>query len=99
MGRPIVSTDVAGNREIARPEVNAVLVPPGDAEALAAALAILASDKELRERYGTAGRRRVETDMSDQAITEATARLYRALVTELDAEGPGKTVSIRPSRR
>jgi len=34
-GRPIVATDVPGCREIARQDINALLVPPDDAGALA----------------------------------------------------------------
>jgi glycosyltransferase involved in cell wall biosynthesis len=100
MARPIVATDVPGNREIARHGVNALLVPPGDPEALADALAVLAGDPAQRRRLGAAGRDLVERDMSDQAIAAATASVYRALVAELaDAAGAGNQVSIRPSSR
>ena len=40
-GRPLVATDVPGCREIARPGVNALLVPPDDPAALADAIAAL----------------------------------------------------------
>jgi glycosyltransferase involved in cell wall biosynthesis len=97
MGRPIVATDVPGNREIARPGVNALLVPPHDAAALAAALASLAGDAARRRNFGAASRRIVEAEMSDRAIGRATAAVYRALLDGLD--GPGNKVSIRPSAR
>jgi len=97
MTRPIVATDIAGSREIARNGINAILVPPGDAGALAEALAALAGDGGRRRRYGTAGRKLVEIGMSDQAIEAATENFYRALLSGID-QGPGKKVSIRPVR-
>jgi glycosyltransferase involved in cell wall biosynthesis len=80
MARPIVATDVPGCREIARAEVNALLVPPDDAEALAAALARLAGDAGLRRRFGAASRDLVLTDLADTAIGGATVALYKQLL-------------------
>ena len=65
--RPIVATDVPGCREIARDGVNALLVPPNDAAALADAIDRLAGDAELRRRFGAAGRRIVENEFSHRA--------------------------------
>ncbi len=83
MGRPIIATDIAGSRDIARNGVNAILVPPGDTGALAAALAGLAGDAERRRRYGEAGRKLVESGLSDNAIETATETFYRALLAEI----------------
>ncbi len=83
MGRPIIATDIAGSRDIARNGVNAILVPPGDAGALADALASLAGDAGRRRRYGAAGRKLVESGLSDHAIETATETLYRALLAEI----------------
>ncbi len=44
-GLPMVATHVAGNREMIVPGLNGVLVPPGDAEALASAMADALSDE------------------------------------------------------
>ena len=46
-GRPLIATDVPGCREIARNDVNALLVPVDNAEALAAAIERLMKDREL----------------------------------------------------
>ncbi|HUZ75062.1 MAG TPA: glycosyltransferase family 4 protein [Stellaceae bacterium] len=91
MGRPIVATDVPGTRSIARDGENAMLVPPGDAAALADALAVLAGDPEQRRRYGAASRALVENGFSEAAIGAATVALYDALCDEIGAgAGPGK---------
>ncbi len=73
-GRPIVATDVPGCREIARPGVNALLVPRDDAPTLAAAIERLASDPDLRARFGSAGRRLVEENFSSERIGRASSR-------------------------
>jgi glycosyltransferase involved in cell wall biosynthesis len=83
MGRPIVATDVPGCREIARRGVNALLVPPDDAEALAAALAQLAADGALRLRLGAAGRALVEAEFSAAAVGAQTVALYHRLLDEV----------------
>jgi glycosyltransferase involved in cell wall biosynthesis len=79
-GRPIVATDVPGCREIARKDVNAILVPPDDAAALADAILRLVTDADLRWRYGEAGRRIVEAEFSSEKIGEQTVALYDRLL-------------------
>ena len=79
-GRPIVASDVPGCREIARPGVNALLVPPDDPAALAAAIDRLALDGELRRRLGAAGRRLVETEFSSARIGREIVALYDRLI-------------------
>lgn len=85
VGRPIVATDVPGTRDIAREGVNALLCPPGDVAALAAALRRLASEPDYRRRLAEAGRRLVEGAFSDHAVCEATAALYRGLAEAIAA--------------
>lgn len=79
-GRPIVATDVPGCREIARPDVNALLVPADDAAALAEAIDRLASDAALRQRFGAAGRAMVEAEFSEHRVGEAIVALYAKLL-------------------
>jgi glycosyltransferase involved in cell wall biosynthesis len=79
-GRPIVATNVPGCREIAREGVNALLVPPDDAQALADAIARLADDKKLRRRFGEAGRHLVENEFSADLIGAEIVALYDRLL-------------------
>lgn len=55
-GVPVVCSDLPGFREVAGDQ--AVLVPPGDADALAAALRRVLADPEQRERMSHASRQR-----------------------------------------
>jgi glycosyltransferase involved in cell wall biosynthesis len=79
-GRAIVATDVPGCREIARAGVNAILVPPDDATALAGANRRLAEDPALRREFGAAGRRMIEAEFSSATIGAQTVALYDRLL-------------------
>ena len=63
---PVVATNVRGPAEQVVSEVTGLLVRPGDASALAAALQRLVADRALRERMGEAGRQRA-IDCYDEA--------------------------------
>ncbi|HWI25966.1 MAG TPA: glycosyltransferase family 4 protein [Stellaceae bacterium] len=82
MARPLIASDVPGCREVARDGLNALLVPPDEPEALARALERLASDAELRLRFGAASRALVESDLAAEAVGAATVALYRQLIEE-----------------
>jgi glycosyltransferase involved in cell wall biosynthesis len=79
-GRPIVATDVPGCRAIAREGVNALLVPRDDAPALAAAIARLAADADMRARFGAASRQMVEREFSSARIGREIVALYDRLL-------------------
>ncbi|MGV7206269.1 glycosyltransferase [Oxalobacteraceae bacterium A2-2] len=55
-GLPVVSTDAGGLPDLLRHGADALLVRPGDAEAMALAMARLAQDPELAQRLAQAGR-------------------------------------------
>ena len=55
-GRPIVATKVGGTGEILADEVSALLVRPGDHQALTAAIRRMLTDRELRIRLGRQAR-------------------------------------------
>lgn len=75
-GRPIVSTDVPGCREIALDRVNALLVAPDDPAGLAEAIDRLADDADLRRRFGAAGRALVEERFSNALVSSKILALY-----------------------
>lgn len=79
-GRPIVTTDTAGCREIGRDGENAILVPPRDPARLADALERLILDRELRVKMGKRGREIVLSEFSDSHVVAKTLDLYRNLL-------------------
>ena len=81
-GRALVATDVPGCREIARAGENALLVPPDDPEALAQALATLATDSALRTRFAAASRALVVSDLASGPVGTRTVELYQSVLNE-----------------
>lgn len=78
--RPVIGTRVGGVPDIITPGVNGLLVPSGDATALAAAIKDLIADPIRRESMGTAGRRLVlERHGADRMVKELED-LYRNLL-------------------
>ena len=78
-GRPIITTDMPGCREIVKDRVNGLLVPARDVVALADAIEVLLNDRELRNRMGRQGREMVERDFSQQKVIAETISLYDEL--------------------
>lgn len=76
---PLVGTDIEGCRMVIRPEVNGLLVPVRDSEALADALMALLNDPGLRLRMGQESRRIASENFSQSAINEQYVDLYRKL--------------------
>src|SRR5206468_4171447 len=75
-GRPVVASRVGGLAEAVVHAETGLLVPPGDPTALAAALARLAGDPELRARLGAAGRERVLARYTAARMAEGTLACY-----------------------
>ncbi len=77
-GRPVVASAVQGLREIVTSGETGLLVPPGDAAALAAAMAGLLDDPRLAARLAAAGR--------ESAVRRFSPARYRAdVVAAVDA--------------
>lgn len=76
---PIV-TDTGGSPELVENGVSGIVVPPGDADALAAAMRRLYDEPELRARLGSAARRRIAEDFNIADTVERTLALYRELL-------------------
>jgi phosphatidylinositol alpha-mannosyltransferase len=71
----IVASDLAGYRRVARPDEHALLVPPGDAHALAGALRRLLGDAGLRRTMVEAGDQRAN-EFSMDHLAERYLDLY-----------------------
>jgi glycosyltransferase involved in cell wall biosynthesis len=76
-GRPVVAGAVGGLLDLVVHEETGLLVPPGDVDALRAALQRLLGDRDLRRRLGAAGRERARVLLSWDVVTEATLAAYR----------------------
>ena len=76
---PIVASDLPGYRVVARPDVEAVLVEPGDARALAAALEDTLVDRHLSERLVANGEARASC-FSMERLGQRYVELYERLL-------------------
>jgi D-inositol-3-phosphate glycosyltransferase len=76
-GLPVVATEVAGVPEAVVHGETGMLVDPDDFEGFVDALRTLATDADLRHRYGTAGVARSRALFSMEANTAAISQVYR----------------------
>jgi glycosyltransferase involved in cell wall biosynthesis len=96
METPIVATDAGGTRELAQDGIHALIVPPGSAQPLAAALSEVLADPTTAKVRATAARQRVEIDLSFAARTRRLEEVYAAMMddrqrpraTPVQAAGP-----------
>jgi glycosyltransferase involved in cell wall biosynthesis len=77
MGLPIVATRVSGNEDVVADGDNGLLVPPGDPDALAAALRRLVADPALAAHMGRRSREIVESRFSLTAVMNQLRDAYR----------------------
>ena len=79
-GLPVIASNVGGVPELVIDGETGLLVPPGDAHALAAAIERLLADPRLGRRLGEAGRARVAAHFDLAAVRQAHLDLYRHLL-------------------
>lgn len=79
-GRPIITTDMPGCREVVEDGINGFLVKPRDPNGLAQAMRELLADSNLRLRMGVASRQRAEAAFGIEAVTTQTLKLYNELL-------------------
>jgi phosphatidylinositol alpha-mannosyltransferase len=75
----IVASDLPGYRNVATPDVHALLVPPGDADALAAALLRVLEDPPRRDALVEAGDQRAAEFAMDR-LAERYLGLYESII-------------------
>jgi glycosyltransferase involved in cell wall biosynthesis len=92
-GVPLVVTDQPGQSRIVHEAGCGIVVPTGDAQAVASAIGRLHNDLELRGRLGAAGRRDLEEQHTWDHRAATTARLLAELA------GHGDDASALETRR
>ncbi len=85
-GLPIIATAVDGNAEVVQEGENGILVPPGDRDALAAAMLQLLTDREAAARLGRQGRSRVH-EFSAEKMVQDHHQLYQELLAARGLRG------------
>ena len=83
-GVPVVATRIAGIPELVEDGVSGFLVPPDDSDTLAAKVATLLDDPDLRTRFAAAGRAKVERDFN---LSTEAARMALILTDATGGRG------------
>jgi glycosyltransferase involved in cell wall biosynthesis len=84
-GRAVVASDVGGLPEIVEHGRTGLLVPSGDADALAEALAAVAGDSARAAMMGAAGRERALAEFSQERCTDRIEAIYGAALAAAGA--------------
>jgi glycosyltransferase involved in cell wall biosynthesis len=101
-GLPIVACRAPGTVEAVIDDETALMVPPGDAAELSAAITRVLSDPALAARLGEAGRRHAARNFTAERMGRETLAVYRAALAASSGAGraaaPGGLAEVRPGR-
>ncbi len=93
-GKPVIATDLPGVRSVITDGSDGILVPPSDADALAAKIQRLLDDPGARQEMGIRGRVKVESKYTWSQIISKIIRMYVEVL-----EGRGLSVSEEKQNR
>ncbi len=79
-GKPVVSFDIDGAREVCISNETGFLIAPKDIPELTEALLKLADDRQLREQLGSTGQQRFTQQFRHQTMTEQIRELYESIL-------------------
>lgn len=80
LGKPVIASKVGGIVDVVDDNQTGILVSPGDADGLAAAMIRLLKDKELRIRMGKAGRDKIDAKFSAKTMVKQIEAVYEELI-------------------
>ena len=86
VGRPIITTDAPGCREVVEHGQNGYLVPVKDVNQMADKIRELVANPELRKRFGRKGRQKVIRNLSVDKVVRETLELYDSLMVRKQDE-------------
>ncbi|WP_145177248.1 glycosyltransferase family 4 protein [Rubripirellula lacrimiformis] len=89
-GKPVVSYDVDGAREVAINDETGFLVPAQDTAMLSIALQRIAGDAGMRDRMGREGQSRFTDQFRHQTMTRQIRRLYGEILASQRNDGAGQ---------
>lgn len=88
LGTPVVSSNCDGALDIVVDGETGIFVDPGDGRQLAEAIERLMHDRELRERFGAAGRRRAVEFFDQQRMLDSIEHVYHEVCAENSTHPP-----------
>lgn len=79
-GRPVIATDVGGNKELVQDGLTGTLVPSADVDALAQAMGRYVHDAGRRKAHGANGRASALENFSLQGMVDRYLRVYESVL-------------------
>jgi len=76
MGKPIITTDATGCREVVDDEINGLLIPVKDAIALSQAMLRMIKNPGMRRSMGRAGRKKMLCKFDEKIVIDETLKIY-----------------------
>ena len=95
-GTPVIATSAGALPEIVEDGVSGMIVPPGDAPALATAIATLIQEPERCLAMGQAGTRRIRERFSWRQTAEETLELYEEVLSRYGAPRKSRREPVQP---
>lgn len=83
MGRALITSDAVGCREVVDQEVNGLLVPPRDVDALVGAMRRFVQEPNLIVKFGVASREKAVREFDERIVINRTLEAYRELGIDL----------------
>jgi glycosyltransferase involved in cell wall biosynthesis len=80
MGTPVIASNIGGLSEIVRHQKDGLLVPPRDVKALADAIVLLLSDRQMYDQMKAEALTRCQQDLNWQNIAAQTVEVYQNLL-------------------
>lgn len=97
MGRPIIASDHGGARETVIPGSTGILVPPGDAGALAEAITqMIALDGPSRDQLARQAIAHVRARFTNDVMCASTLAVYDELLAQSTYSAAGMADALRP---
>lgn len=81
-GRPVITSNIPGGKDLVQHGVNGLLVDPGAVEQLASTIKVLLN-RDKRQQMGLAGRKIVVGNYSQEKVIEQYKKIYKTLLKEL----------------
>jgi glycosyltransferase involved in cell wall biosynthesis len=96
VGRPVISYDIDGAREVVLPETG-ILLRPRDLDGLGRAILQLAADPAVRAAMGREGRQRFADQFRHETMTRQLRSLYERLLQDRNPVGGDRREFVGPS--
>jgi glycosyltransferase involved in cell wall biosynthesis len=85
VGLPVIATDVGGVKNVVRDGQTGLLLPPGDSDAIAAAVLRLFGDPALAQRLARTGQDVVRREFTQEHMVDQKEALYRRVIAQARA--------------